>query len=119
MDFKIEKRGNYTQVQVLSDKLDVHLAPSLKAEVVLITGWGEKNIVLDLSNCEEADLEGINAIITTNRLCKNSDGYLVVGGVKDRIEHLLSISKLDKDLTIAYNINKAEALISSLLKESK
>ncbi len=119
MEFKIEKRKNYTQVQVLSDKLDMHLAPSLKAEVVLITGGGEKNIVLDLSNCEDADIEGLNAIVTTNRLCKNSEGYLVVGGVKDKIEHLLSISQLDKNLHIAYNINKAEALITSLSKELK
>ncbi len=117
MELKIDKRENYTQVQILSDKLDVHLAPSLKAEIVLITGGGEKNIVLDLSNCVEADIEGLNAIATTDRLCKNSQGYLVVGGVKDKIDHLLSISQLDKDLHIAYNINKADDLMSSLINE--
>ena len=42
MDFKIEKKDNYTIIQVLDEKLDTHIAPNLKSELVLISGNGEK-----------------------------------------------------------------------------
>lgn len=51
MEFKIEKRKNYTFIQVLEEKLDTHIAPTLKSELVLVSGNGEKNIVLDLIKC--------------------------------------------------------------------
>ena len=49
MEFKIEKLENHTLIQVLEEKLDTHIAPALKSELVLISGNGEKNIILDLS----------------------------------------------------------------------
>jgi len=117
MEFKIEKRENYTLIQVVSDKIDIHLAPLLKSEVVLVSGAGEKNIILDISNSTYCDSEGLNAILIANRLCKNSNGFLVVGGVHEKIDHLITISQLDKVLNIAYNINRAEALMNSLLEK--
>ncbi len=48
MDFNIESRNNSTVIQILSEKLDTHIAPSLKSELVLVSGKGEKNIILDL-----------------------------------------------------------------------
>ena len=42
MDFKVEQQPNYTLIKVLHEKLDTHVAPSLKSELVLISGNGEK-----------------------------------------------------------------------------
>jgi len=61
MEFKIEKRKNYTFIQVLEEKLDTHIAPTLKSELVLVSGNGEKNIVLDLSKCRYCDSSGLSA----------------------------------------------------------
>ena len=47
MEFKIDKQEKLTVIQVLVDKLDTHIAPSLKSELVLIAGNGEKNIILE------------------------------------------------------------------------
>jgi len=51
MEFKIDKFENHTLIKVLEEKLDTHIAPTLKSELVLVSGNGEKNIVLDLGNC--------------------------------------------------------------------
>jgi anti-sigma B factor antagonist len=42
MEFKIEKLDHYTLIQVLEEKLDTNVAPTLKSELVLIAGNGEK-----------------------------------------------------------------------------
>ena len=112
MEFKIEKLDNYTLIQVLEEKLDTHIAPTLKSELVLISGNGEKNIVLDLSKCRYCDSSGLSAILVANRLCKNANGTFVLTGLNDAVDRLITISQLDTVLNISNSINEAVALIS-------
>src|SRR3989339_1213581 len=116
MEFKIDKLDNYTQIQVMIDKLDTHIAPSLKSELVLIAGNDEKNIILDLSNCRYCDSSGLSAILVANRLCKNASGTFVLTGLHTAVERLITISQLDTVLNITYKLDKAVELI---LKEEK
>jgi len=107
MEFKIEKRKNYTFIQVLEEKLDTHIAPTLKSELVLVSGNGEKNIVLDLSKCRYCDSSGLSAILVANRLCKNANGAFVLTGLNDAVERLITISQLDTVLNIAGSLDEA------------
>ncbi len=111
MEFKIEKLENYALIQVLEEKLDTHIAPTLKSELVLISGNGEKNIVLDLSKCRYCDSSGLSAILVANRLCKNANGTFVLTGLNDAVERLITISQLDTVLNITTSIEEAIALI--------
>ena len=112
MEFKIEKLENYTLIQVLEEKLDTHIAPSLKSELVLISGNGEKNIVLDLSKCRYCDSSGLSAILVANRLCKNANGMFILTGLNDAVERLVTISQLDTVLNISNSIEEAVALVN-------
>jgi len=112
MEFKIEKLENYTLIQVLEEKLDTHIAPSLKSELVLISGNGEKNIVLDLSKCRYCDSSGLSAILVANRLCKNASGIFILTGLNDAVERLVTISQLDTVLNITSSIEEAIILIN-------
>ncbi|MBO4603042.1 MAG: STAS domain-containing protein [Salinivirgaceae bacterium] len=112
MEFKIEKFDNYTQIEVVIDKLDTHIAPSLKSELVLIAGNGEKNIVLDLSNCRYCDSSGLSAILVANRLCKNANGIFVLAGLQTAVERLITISQLDTVLNIAKTVEEAIKIVN-------
>ncbi|MCK5536187.1 MAG: STAS domain-containing protein [Bacteroidales bacterium] len=101
MDFKAEKRENYTLINVLADKLDTHIAPGLKSELVVIAGNKEKNLILDLSNCKYCDSSGLSAILVANRLCKNAQGTFILCGLQTAVERLISISQLDTVLNIS------------------
>ena len=111
MDFKVEQQSNYTLIRVLQEKLDTHVAPSLKSELVLISGNGEKNIILDLSKCRYCDSSGLSSILVANRLCKNAGGMFVLTGLNDAVERLITISQLDTVLNITMNVEEAIALI--------
>lgn len=112
MDFKIEKRDNYTLIQVLDEKLDTHIAPNLKSELVLISGNGEKNIILDLSNSRYCDSSGLSAILVANRLCKNAKGTFVLTGLNEAVERLITISQLDTVLNIVGSVDEAVKMVS-------
>jgi anti-anti-sigma factor len=117
MEFKIEKLEHYTLVEVLEEKLDTNIAPSLKSELVLISGNGERNIVLDLSSCRYCDSSGLSAILVANRLCKNASGTFVLTGLTDAVERLITISQLDTVLNIAYSHKEASEIIEKAEKE--
>ena len=112
MDFNIEKKDNYTLIKVLDEKLDTHIAPNLKSELVLISGNGEKNIILDLSNSRYCDSSGLSAILVANRLCKNAKGTFVLTGLNEAVERLITISQLDTVLNIVESIDEAVKMIS-------
>jgi anti-sigma B factor antagonist len=112
MEFKIEKLQNYTLIQVLEEKLDTHIAPTLKSELVLVSGNGEKNIVLDLNKCRYCDSSGLSAILVANRLCKNANGTFVLTGLNDAVERLITISQLDTVLNIAGSVEEAIKLFA-------
>ncbi|MGC9375629.1 MAG: STAS domain-containing protein [Bacteroidales bacterium] len=113
MEFKIEKLEKYTLIQVMEEKLDTNVAPSLKSELVLISGKGEKNIILDLSNCRYCDSSGLSAILVANRLCKNANGTFVLTGLNDAVDRLITISQLDTVLNIAYSNEEAVDIIEA------
>lgn len=112
MEFKIEKRDHFTLIQVLEEKLDTHIAPTLKSELVLVSGNGEKNIILDLSKCRYCDSSGLSAILVANRLCKNANGIFVLTGLNDAVERLITISQLDTVLNIAGSMDEAAKLVA-------
>lgn len=112
MEFKIEKQENHTLIQVLEEKLDTHIAPTLKSELVLVSGNGEKNIILDLCKCRYCDSSGLSAILVANRLCKNANGTFVLTGLNDAVERLITISQLDTVLNITKTIEEGVGLIA-------
>jgi len=119
MEFKIQKFEKFTQIEVLEEKLDTNIAPNLKSELVLISGNGEQNIVLDLSSCRYCDSSGLSAILVANRLCKNAGGTFVLTGLTDAVERLITISQLDTVLNIAYSKDEAVQIIEKAENEAK
>ena len=109
--FEVVKINDYTLITILKEKLDTHIAPSVKSELVMISGSGEKNIILDLSHCRYCDSSGLSAILIANRLCKNAKGTFVLTGLQTAVERLISISQLDTVLNITDTVNLAEDYI--------
>ncbi|MFW5821315.1 MAG: STAS domain-containing protein [Bacteroidota bacterium] len=118
MEFKIDKKENHTLIKVLEEKLDTHIAPTLKSELVLVSGNGEKNIILDLSNCRYCDSSGLSAILVANRLCKNANGTFVLTGLNDAVERLITISQLDTVLNITDTVEEANNMIKEAENQS-
>jgi len=116
MDFKIDKLDDFTLVQVLKEKLDTHIAPTLKSELVLLAGNGERNILLDLSKCNYCDSSGLSAILVANRLCKNADGVFVLCGLQPAVERLISVSQLDSVLNIAPSLDDGTEMIKNAIE---
>jgi anti-anti-sigma factor len=116
MDFNIEKQNGFVMIQLLKEKLDTSVAPTLKSELVLLAGNNEKNILLDLSKCNYCDSSGLSAILVANRLCKNSEGVFVLAGLQPAVEKLITVSQLDSVISIAPTTNDGIEMMRNALK---
>jgi anti-anti-sigma factor len=112
MAFEIQKNGNHTLIKVNSDRLDTNNAPGLKSELVLANNKGEKNIILDLSNCGFCDSSGLRSVLVANRLCEDAIGTFILSGLQPDVETLVKISMLDSILLITKTVEEAKELLA-------
>lgn len=109
--YTIEKKEKYAQINLKDEKLDSHVSPSLKSELVVLNSEGFKNIIIDLTDTRYCDSSGLSAILVANRLCKNSGGTFVLTGLQRSVMKLISISQLDTILNIAPTVSEAVDLL--------
>jgi len=111
MAFEIQKNGNHTLIKVNSDRLDTNNAPELKSELVAINSKGEKNIILDMSECSYCDSSGLRSVLVANRLCEDAIGTFVLSGLQPDVENLVNISMLHTVLLITKTVEEAKDLL--------
>ena len=112
MSTEILTKEGYTLVKVNSERLDTYTAPDLKADFVVLTNKGEKNIVLDLSRCKYCDSSGLRSILVGNRLCEDQIGTFILFGLQPDVEYLIKISMLHTVLLISKTEEEAEKLLA-------
>ena len=92
--FKYEFEGNLTSQN----------AYELKNELFKIINQGNINLSLTLSNVDESDIVGINAMALTHRLIKKLGGKLEIIIKQDsHLETLLHLTKFKNILTIIHS----------------
>lgn len=107
MNFETTQNKNEAVVKTNVDKLDASNAPELKAELLLLNKNGVNKIVIDLSSTKYCDSSGLSAILTANRLCKDTNGHFVLCGLQENVFKLIQIAQLDKVLSISENQKEA------------
>jgi anti-anti-sigma factor len=111
MNFETTQDKNEAVVKTKVDKLDASNAPELKAELLLLNKNGVNNIVIDLSATKYCDSSGLSAILTANRLCKDTNGRFVLCGLQENVMKLIKIAQLDKVLSISSDQKQALEVI--------
>lgn len=107
MNFEIENNTNYSVVSSKVDKLNAANAPDLKSAVVTLNKNSVSNIIIDLSGTSYCDSSGLSAVLTANRLCKNSNGTFVLCGLQPNVSKMIQIAQLDRVLNIQDDLTKA------------
>ena len=108
----IEECEGFTSVQLLQTRLDAVIANRLKSELIILSGLGQRNIVLDLERCSYCDSSGLSVLLVGNRLCRNAGGVFVLRNLAPQVERLINISHLDTVLAIAYSEEQVQNLLN-------
>lgn len=111
MKFTIDKHERYVVIEPLRNFLDGEAAAKLKGEFMLRHTGGQRNIVLDLCNVEDADEDGLRMGLLARRLCKASGGLFILTGLNDRLLTLLKMANMEGYFKTAPTVSAAEDMI--------
>lgn len=100
MKYSIDKQEKYTMLRLNEEKLDSHIAPQLKSEMVTLHAEGVRNIILDLSEIKYTDSSGLSALLVGNRILQEDNGIFILTRLSDHTMKLIRISQLDSVLHI-------------------
>lgn len=107
MKFTSEIKDGIATITSTVEKLDALHAPELKAELVRVAKEGTIHMILDLTESRYCDSSGLSAVLVGNRLCRDNEGVFVLCGLQPSVEKLVSISQLDRVLTIVPTASEA------------
>jgi anti-sigma B factor antagonist len=111
MNFQTTKNANVAVVKTMVNKLDATNAPELKAELLVLNNSGINQIVIDMTDTKYCDSSGLSAILTANRLCKDSSGKFVLCGLQTNVHKMIEIAQLNKVLLISSDEQAAMELL--------
>ncbi len=111
MRFEKSVEERYTAIQLLEEKLDSQISPSLKSEFIMLNTNGVRNILLNMKQVKYVDSSGLSAILIANRLCSNSGGILAMCSLNEHVDKLVKISQLESVLTILPTEDEAREAI--------
>lgn len=111
MKFTIDRHEKYVVITPHEKVLDGGTSPQIKSEFIMINTDGQRNIVLDLSEVEDADASGLRSALTAHRMCKAAGGTFVISCANQRILELIEMSKLGDVLVTVPSISESEDLI--------
>jgi anti-sigma B factor antagonist len=108
MNFETTQNKNEAVVKTKVEKLDASNASELKSELLVLNKNGVNNMVIDMSETRYCDSSGLSAILSANRLCRDTNGRFALCGLNENVMKLIQIAQLDRVLTIT--IDQASAM---------
>ena len=107
MKYTIDRQDKYNTIKVENEKLDSTLAPELKSELLALQTQGVQNVIVDLSDVKYIDSSGLSSLLVGNRVINENGGTFILAAVSDHVMKLISISQLDKVLSIVPTVEEA------------
>ena len=106
MNFKLDKYEKYSIASIGDEKVDSTIAPELKSEFMNLAQDGVASVIVDLGAVKYVDSSGLSALLVGNRTFSES-GVFVLYNITDHVMKLISISQLDKVMTIVSTQDEA------------
>ncbi|CAN5562844.1 hypothetical protein BH10BAC6_BH10BAC6_10280 [soil metagenome] len=95
MKFSVEQDDELVTFTLKEPRLDSTTAPEVKSELLILLQERIKAIIIDLSNVEFCDSQGLSALLLANRQMKESEGFVLLVGVNEHVRGLLRISQIE------------------------
>ncbi len=111
MNYTIEKHDKYIVIKLKDPKLNELNSSQFKDFLIEMNREGHRNIIADFSEVSYCDSSGLSAILTGNKLCKESNGSFILCGLKVNVRRVITISQLDKVFLICPSLLEAIDLV--------
>ena len=112
MQFKIDTKELYSVITPAANKIDANLTDALEQKWSELSQMGSGNVLIDLSNCPEADSTSFNQLLKLHQEVYSSDASIVFTGLSDNILKAFKNEGVDTQLNIVPTIAEGVDIIS-------
>lgn len=112
MEFKIDTKPLYTLITPEFSDLNEIMAEGLCHKVKEELESGNRNFIVDLQHCAEAQIDSGNILLTLHKLVYNSGGSLVFTQLQDPVLSNMKKEQLHLSLNITPTLIEAVDIIS-------
>lgn len=117
MQFKIDTKEIYSHITPLTDKIDANLTGALQQKYSELAQSGNSNVLIDLSNCKEADSTSFNELLKLHEDVYSNAVSIVFTGLHDDILKAFKQKSIDTQLNIVPTVAEAIDIISMEMLE--
>lgn len=100
MKYSTIEHEQYVIIELQEEKMTSSVAPELKSKFVMLNAEGKQNIILDLTPVKYADSSGLSSLLRANSMFEQAGGIFVLCGLTEHVEKLITITHLERVLTI-------------------
>ena len=79
-------------VFTVSGRLDSNTAPDFETKLLGVIKDGDKNFVMDFEGVDYISSAGLRVLLKASKILKNSEGKIVLCGLKDYIKEVFEIA---------------------------
>jgi anti-sigma B factor antagonist len=101
MNFQTIQNKQSAVITCNMDKLTALNSPELKDTLLVLNKKGINNIILNLAPTKYCDSSGLSAILSGNRMCKDTNGKFILCGLQPSVFKVIQIAQLDKVLLLS------------------
>ncbi len=109
MNYEIDERNHCVVIEFDGDVMGGPDTAKLNEQLHRLIDQGKKNIIVDLSRVKFMNSSGLGMLIGALNTMRNAGGDLRIARAADKIEHLLTITKLTTVLQHFKTVDEAEA----------
>ena len=100
MKYSTIEHEQYHIIELQEEKMNSSVAPELKSKFVMLNASGKQNVILDLGPVKYADSSGLSSLLRANSMFEQAGGIFVLCSLTEHVEKLITITHLDRVLTI-------------------
>lgn len=96
---KVDRMDDVVRVKVQVKRLDTEVAPEIGRQFVALAESGDKHFLLDLSDVEFIDSEGLDIVLCLQRRVGRG-GLVELTGVTGNVMKVFKLTRLSRSMTI-------------------
>lgn len=107
MNFKLENKDDVVIFKVLDETIKGKTAAELKAKILIVAQPDVRALIIDLTDVSMMDSSGLGALLLAHRQYKGSEVPVILVGVQDFLQNLLSITRIEELFTYFPTVEEA------------
>lgn len=107
MQLELKKINNFLLINPIDKTIETFNSRDFKTQLVDIINQGHHFIILDFSDIDFIDSNGLGSLVAILKLVISKQGRIVISGAKDPIQKIFNLTRLNQVIPLFSNIDEA------------